>query len=115
MQKTVIFAFRGDPLCFVHVLLNALDMDGRGVAARIVMEGEAVKLVGALEREDNAFHGLWAEARAKGLVSGACRACSAKLGATAEVEASGLPFLDDMKGHPSIQGWKEQGYEVLIF
>ncbi|MGE4552051.1 MAG: cytoplasmic protein [Desulfovibrionaceae bacterium] len=115
MQKTVFFAFRGDPLCFVHVLLNALDMDGRGLAARIVMEGEAVQLVGALESEDNAFHGLWAQARGKGLVAGACRACSAKLGATAAVEAAGLPFLDDMKGHPSMQGGREQGYEVLIF
>jgi len=26
MQKTAIFAFRGELLCFVHVLLNAIDM-----------------------------------------------------------------------------------------
>lgn len=115
MQKTVMFAFRGEPLCFVHVLLNTLDMDARGVTARIVMEGEAVKLVAGLEQADNAFHGLWVQAREKGLVAGACKACSAKLGATEAVQAAGLPFLDDMKGHPSMQVWREQGYDVLIF
>ncbi len=30
MPKTVFFAFRDNPLCFIHVLLNALDMAARG-------------------------------------------------------------------------------------
>ena len=36
MEKTVLFAFRGDPLCFVHVLLNALDLKERGQEGLIV-------------------------------------------------------------------------------
>lgn len=31
MNKIVIIAFNGNPLCFVHVLLNALDMDSKGI------------------------------------------------------------------------------------
>jgi hypothetical protein len=26
MKKVALFAFNGEPMCFVHVLLNALDM-----------------------------------------------------------------------------------------
>jgi len=29
MTKTVFFAFRGDPMCFVHVLLNSLNLSER--------------------------------------------------------------------------------------
>ena len=34
MRKTALFVFNGSSLCFVHVLLNALDMKGHpGMAA----------------------------------------------------------------------------------
>ena len=29
-MKTVLFVFNGDPMCFIHVLLNALDMHAAG-------------------------------------------------------------------------------------
>jgi hypothetical protein len=38
MEKVALFAFKGEPLCFVHVLLNALDMKEKGIA-RYRMEG----------------------------------------------------------------------------
>ena len=44
-QKKVLFAFRGDPLCFVHVLLNGIDLHERGQEGLIIIEGEAVTLV----------------------------------------------------------------------
>ena len=30
MKKVVLFAFNGDFMCFIHVLLNALDMHEKG-------------------------------------------------------------------------------------
>ena len=30
MKKVVLFAFNGELMCFIHVLLNALDMNERG-------------------------------------------------------------------------------------
>ena len=45
MNKYVIFAFNGNQMCFVHVLLNALDMESKGLEGKIVIEGEAVKLI----------------------------------------------------------------------
>jgi len=42
MRKTVLFVFNGDPMCFIHVLLNALDMKEKGHEAGIVVEGAAL-------------------------------------------------------------------------
>ena len=41
MKKFALFVFNGDPMCFIHVLLNALDMRDKGYDARIVIEGSA--------------------------------------------------------------------------
>ena len=114
-NKVALFAFNGELLCFVHVLLNGLDMAERGVTAEIVLEGMSVKLVEELEKDACPFHGLWTQARAKGIVAGACRACSAKLGALEAVEKAGLALLDDMKGHPSMAAYRERGFTIITF
>jgi hypothetical protein len=44
MHKIVFFAFRDNPLCFIHVLLNSLDMAQKGMEGKIVLEGESVTL-----------------------------------------------------------------------
>ena len=36
-QKKVIFAFRSDPLCFIHVLLNGIDLYERGKEVLIII------------------------------------------------------------------------------
>lgn len=114
-KKIVLFAFRGELTCFVHVLLNALDFDSRGHEARIVMEGDSVTLVEQLEQEQTKFHGLYVKAKDKGLVAGACKGCSAMLGATEAVNKAGLPLLDDVMGHPSMARWMDDGYTVITF
>ncbi|MEF2146032.1 MAG: DsrE family protein [Desulfovibrionaceae bacterium] len=115
MEKTVLVAFNGEMMCFVHVLLNALDMQERGGEPLVVFEGAAVKLVPELERPSNPFAALYDKAKNAGLIAGVCRACSAKLGVLEEVKASGLPLLDDMSGHPSLGAFMEKGYRVLTF
>jgi hypothetical protein len=115
MQKVALFVFNGSPICFVHVLLNALDMYNRGDRVRIVMEGEATQLVEKLAQPDNWLHGLWQKARAQDLVAGACKACSQKLGVRASVEGQGLTFLDDMNGHPGMAAFRAQGYDIITF
>ncbi len=51
MKKVVLFAFNAEFMCFVHVLLNALDMDSRGFDVKIVIEGGATALIPELTRE----------------------------------------------------------------
>lgn len=115
MGKTAMFVFNGSPLCFVHVLLNALDMEARGDVVAIVMEGEATRLVGELEKTDHWLNGPWRQARGKELVAGVCQACSQKLDVRARIEASGLPLLADMRGHPGMAAFRDEGYDIITF
>jgi hypothetical protein len=113
--KTALFVFNGDPTCFIHVLLNALDLQARGHEATIVMEGASVALPPVLVKPDHPLARLFAQAREKGLVAGACKACSVKLGVAAEVEAAGVPLIGDMSGHPSMGSYMEAGWQVVTF
>ncbi len=115
MQKVALFVYNGAPMCFVHVLLNALDMHARGVEVLIVMEGEATQLVEQLAQPDNWLHGLWQKARAQNLVAGVCKACAQKLGVRLAVENNRLALLDDMNGHPGMAAYRERGFEIITF
>ena len=115
MNKVALFAFRGDLLCFVHVLLNGLDLKERGADARIVFEGESVTLVGQLEQEGTMFRPLYLKAKEAGIIDGACKACSAKLGATEAVQAAGLPLIEGVQGHPAMGDYLARGYQIITF
>lgn len=115
MKKNALVVFNGELLCFVHVLLNALDMKERGQESTIIFEGQSVNLVAELEKANNPFHALYLKARQQNLIRGVCRACSAKLGALEAVQTAGLPLLDDMSGHPSLAAIMAQGFTVLTF
>ena len=80
MKKFALFVFNGDPMCFIHVLLNALDMKEKGFDCKIVIEGSATKLLPDLAKPDNPLHMLWEKVKEAGLVDGVCKACSNKLG-----------------------------------
>ena len=115
MNKIVLMPFNGDPMCFIHVLLNALDMKERGHEVIIVIEGAACKLVGDMATPGHMLNPLYTKAKDQGLIAGVCKACSAKLGATEAVQAEGLPLIGDMSGHPSMAAFLEQGYEIITF
>lgn len=115
MKKVVFFAFQADPTCFIHVLLNALDLKEKGFEIRIVMEGAATRLVPELSSPEHPLHGLYAKAKEQELFHGACRACSAKLGTLEAVRREGFRLLEDMSGHPGMAGYLSEGYEIVTF
>ena len=115
MKKNALFVFKGDPMCFIHVMLNAVDMKAKGDEVKIVMEGEATKLILELEKEDHALHQLWQKVVAAGLVEGFCMACSKKMGSADAVQRAGFALLDDMKGHPGMARFQEEGYHIITF
>ncbi len=110
MTKVAIFAFKGNPMCFVHVLLNALDMESKGMESKIIIEGEAVKLVKDMEESGNA---LYIKAKEKGLIDCICKACSTKLGVHDFNETTGIPMVGDMSGHPSTANYILKGYQII--
>lgn len=115
MKKIALFAFNGELMCFIHVLLNALDMTERGYEVKIVIEGSATKLVPELAKEDNPMHRLYEKAKGLDLIDGACKACSNKMGTLEAVKTQGFRLLDEMSGHPSIARYRQEGFEVITF
>ena len=114
-KPVVFFVFRDEAVCFVHVLLNALNFTQKGREAKIVLEGPAVKLVGVLENPSSQFHALYMKAKNAGIFDGACMACSRQFGVHEQVVAAGIPLLSDMSGHPGIFPYMAKGCEVLVF
>jgi hypothetical protein len=115
MKKFALFVFNGDPMCFIHVLLNALDMKAKGYEAKIIIEGTSVKLIPELVKPGNPLAGLWKKNLEAGLVEGVCKACSTKLGTLEAAKEQKLPLLDDMSGHPGMSAYRDKGYEIITF
>ncbi len=115
MKKFALFVFNGDPMCFIHVLLNALDMRSKGHEAKIILEGASVKLIPELVQPGNPLNGLWKKNLEAGLVEGVCKGCSNKLGTLDAAKEQGLNLLDTMSGHPSMASYRDKGYEIITF
>ena len=115
MKKFALFVFNGDPMCFIHVLLNALDMKAKGHGAKIIIEGVSVKLIPELVKSGNPLNGLWKKNFEAGLIEGVCKACSSKLGTLEAAKEQGLTLLDDMSGHPSMAAYRDKGFEIITF
>ena len=115
MKKIVLFAFNGDFMCFIHVLLNALDMKEKGHEVKIVIEGSATKLIPELKIKGNPMYALYQKAKDSGLIDGVCKACSNKMGTMEAARQEGFKLLSDMNGHPGIAGYRKKGFEVITF
>jgi hypothetical protein len=115
VKKVALFAFNGERMCFIHVLLNALDMEEKGYEVKVVIEGAATKLVPDLAKKDNPMYHLYEKVKDLDLIDGACKACSNKMGVLEAIKTQGLKLLDDMTGHPGIARYQEQGFEIITF
>ncbi len=115
MKKFALFVFNGDPMCFIHVLLNGLDMKEKGHNPKIILEGASVQLVPKLFKSDHPLNKLWKKALDQDLVEGVCKACAGKLGTLKDAQDQGLPLLDNMAGHPGMATYQAKGFEIITF
>lgn len=115
MTKVVLLAFRGELGCFAHVLLHALDLTEKGFEAKIILEGTATALIRDLAEEGQPFAPFYREVRDKNLIACICEACAGKAGVLDEARAQGLNIVGDMKGHPSIDAYLCDGWDILAF
>ncbi|NCC84642.1 MAG: hypothetical protein EOM03_11015 [Clostridia bacterium] len=111
-KKFLFYAMRGQKMCFLHVLMNAVDLDKSGYEVKIVFEGEAVTLPPVLADEKNP---LYQKCLELGLIAGVCKGCASTLGVLDKIEALDLPLLTDMNGHAGVKPFIEQGYQVAVF
>ena len=110
-----LFAFNGDPMCFIHVILNALDLHERGNDVKVIVEGSATKLAKQFENPDNPFSKLYTKLKESKLIDCFCKACSNKMGSLGEVEKQGFPTCAEMSGHPRMSKYLELGYSIITF
>jgi len=115
MRKMALFVFNGDPMCFIHVLLNGMDMKEKGYEVKIVIEGAATRLIPEMVKEDHPLHNLWEKANSAGLVDGVCKACSNKMGTLEAAKDQGLTLLHEMAGHPGMGRYRDDGFEIVSF
>lgn len=112
-KRIALFAFNGDPMCFIHALLNALTMRQSGMDVTLIIEGNATKTICDMAGPDAEYHGLYSEVVEQGLIDCVCQACSAKMGVLEEVKRIGLPLCSEMKGHPAMSRYLAEGYEII--
>ena len=111
-KKVVFFAFQGEKMCFVHLLLNAVDMYEKGMDTRIVIEGKATKLIPIMIEEENP---LFQKVLDLGLIDSVCRACSLQMDVLEFIETkTELPLNGELKGHPPMAPYFNEGYELII-
>lgn len=113
MRKIAIFAFKGNPICFVHVLLNAIDLHEKGGEVKIVLEGEAIKLIVELRKPERPFHALYEKVKGLELIDAVCRACAIKMEALEVAEEEGFRIADDMAGHAGMAPYIEDGFAIV--
>jgi hypothetical protein len=115
-NKIVLVAFQGEPMCVVHVWLNALDMHKKGHDVKVVVEGSATKLIKVYHDTPNEpFANLYRECKEKRLIDAVCKACATKMESIDAVIAENLPVVGDMNGHPALIKYLENGYTIITF
>ncbi|SLM28642.1 conserved hypothetical protein [Desulfamplus magnetovallimortis] len=115
MSKNALFVFNGDSMCFIHVLLNALDMNSKGDEVKVILEGASVKLIPELVLSGNPLNALWKKTIEADLVAGVCKACAQKLGTLNDAVAQNLELLADMSGHAGMAAYQNNGYNIITF
>ncbi len=115
MKKVALVAFNGEAMCFVHVLLNALDMAQNGVEVKVVIEGSATRLVKELNDPEKPFAELYKKVKDNGLIDCVCKACAGKMESLQSAQEQDLPLCDEVLGHPSLRKFMEKGYEIITF
>ncbi len=115
MKKVAMFVFNGDPMCFIHVLLNALDFREKGYEVKIIIEGAASKLIVDLIKPENPLHALWNKTLDAALVHGICKACAGKMKTLETAKKLGINILDDMSGHLGMAAYYDRRYELITF
>ncbi|MGI6545897.1 MAG: hypothetical protein ACOX2M_05605 [Fastidiosipilaceae bacterium] len=110
MKKVLFYAMTGEKMCFMHVLMNAIQLHNAGHSVSVIFEGASVKLPSVLEREENK---LYLQAKEAGIIKGICFACSQVMEVLEANEATGLPMLKDMNGHAGMLDEINAGYEII--
>ena len=103
----------GDLGRIANALTTTKEFREAGDEVTVIFDGAGTKWVGELTKSDHRLNGGFEEIRDS--VAGACAYCANAFGVKYQVEKSGVPFLDEYDGHPSLQKLVSGGYQVITF
>jgi len=115
MKKVAIFTFTDEKMCFVHAMLNALDMKEHNFDVKIVIEGASTRFIGKISDPEDPLSKVYSEVKSKGIIDCVCKSCATQTKSLKSAEEEGLKLCDEMDGHPSMRRYIEEGYEILVF
>ena len=96
-----------------NALTTAKEFTDAGDESVLLFDGAGVRWIPPLADSDNEYHRLFEDVR--GVIAGACVYCARAYAVRDEIEAAGIPFLDEFRGHPSIHRLVKEGYEIITF
>ncbi|MBD3185691.1 cytoplasmic protein [Candidatus Bathyarchaeota archaeon] len=116
-RKVALFAFNGEPTCFIHVLLNSLDMEEQGYSVKVIIEGAATAIITGLHEKGTVhpLNPLYQNVKSHGLIDAVCLACATKMHSIDAVKAEGLPIAGTLNGHPAMSTYLNDGHEIITF
>ena len=103
----------GDLGRIANALTTTREFEEAGDEVTVIFDGAGTKWVGELSKPDHRLNGNFEEIRDS--IAGACAYCANAFGVKYQVEKSGIPFLDEYDGHPSLQKLVSGGYQVITF
>jgi len=101
------------PCRMIHTFLWALDIEGRGGDARVVLEGEAPRWLLKLTDPDHGRHRLYDKVKEMGLIDAVCKACAVQAQAVEVAAEEGLRLVYDASGHVSLVPYAREGYRIV--
>lgn len=112
-RKIAFFGFNGEMTCFGHVLINARDLYEKGNDTKVIIEGASTKLLPELYNGETIFSKTFHYLLERNLIDSVCKACSNKMGTLNFAKEKNLPLGDDLYGHPSMDSYLKDGYEII--
>ncbi|HVB63778.1 MAG TPA: hypothetical protein VNE17_03535 [Nitrolancea sp.] len=97
----------------VNALQLARELAQHGDAVTIIFDGAGTIAAAELANPEHRSHRLFAMVQDH--VAGACAFCSAAFDVKDQVEAAGVPLLDEFHGHPSLRSRLADGYHLITF
>ena len=118
MEKVAVLVLAGretraDEARIANALTTVNEFKEAGDEVTLIFSGAGTRWVGDLA---NSGHPL-SEAfdMVKDKVAGACSECAVSFGVEEEVQASGIPLVEEYRGHPSLKRLVSEGFQVITF
>lgn len=116
-KKFVIFvhAKEDEGAKAAHALIYAKELHEAGIQVRIVFDGAGVKSLAAFaENTERPTHQLYLHLKGLGVIAGVCEFCSTQMGVLESIQATGIPQLNEINGHPSIARYVNEGFTPIV-